>query len=69
MACCCCYCSTDHDLSCGHIMCKKCAILYVSARWKSGSSNVNCPMCREELKLTCRSINGDMIFKYDKEIY
>jgi len=69
MACCCCYCQTDHDLSCGHIMCKKCAILYISAKWKSGSSDVNCPMCREELKLTCRMNNDRPIFKYDKEIY
>jgi hypothetical protein len=69
MACCCCYCETDHYLSCSHVMCKKCAILYISTKWKSGSSNVNCPMCREGLKLTCRMNNDKPIFKYDKEIY
>ena len=69
MACCSCYCETDHGLECGHLMCKKCCIMWISTKWKSGSSNVNCPMCRESLELTCRMNNNRPIFKYDKEIY
>ena len=69
MACCSCYCETDHGLECGHLMCKKCCVNWISTKWKNGSSNVNCPMCRNSLKLTCRMNNDRPIFKYDKEIY
>ena len=69
MTCCICYEHAKKRLDCGHVVCRKCTLKYINTKWKQGDTDLNCPMCREKLKLICIISNGTPIFKYDKEIF